>query len=332
MAVKTRVPNPNGEAAAKQILDRWKGDHFADACTAATEIGMIHSGCWMTDGRAREIIRTEFNRRKINDLHWSTVHAAFINGRDSVITTAQLKARYFPAPVADNDNEPADSPTSRDSLSALTDPGGVVSELVDWIVSSASRPSRELALSAVIPFVGALLGRRFASHSDLRTNFYVVALADSGYGKDHARSQLKRLITAAGLDRISGPNRFMTVDRKWLVFTQFKYRKRKAIHIEIPMRPELEELIEATPIGDTTFLLNAWARPFREHAFSVFFRGACDEAGLPHCTSHGLRKAAAARLAELGASEKEIMAITGHTTSKEIKRYTDAADKRILAV
>jgi hypothetical protein len=95
-------------------------------------------------------------------------------------------------------------------LSDHTNPGGVVSELIDWIVSSSSRPSRELALSAVLPFVGALLGRRFASPTDLRTNFYTVALADSGYGKDHARTQLKRLITAAGLDRFSGPNRFMS--------------------------------------------------------------------------------------------------------------------------
>jgi hypothetical protein len=59
-------------------------------------------------------------------------------------------------------------------LSDLTNPGGVVSELIDWIVSSSSRPSRELALSAVLPFVGALLGRRFASPTDLRTNFYTV--------------------------------------------------------------------------------------------------------------------------------------------------------------
>jgi hypothetical protein len=95
-------------------------------------------------------------------------------------------------------------------LGDLTNPCGVVSELIDWIVSSSSRPSRELALSAVLPFVGALLGRRIASPTDLRTNFYTVALADSGYGKDHARTQLKRLITAAGLDRFSGPNRFMS--------------------------------------------------------------------------------------------------------------------------
>jgi integrase len=56
-----------------------------------------------------------------------------------------------------------------------------------------------------------------------------------------------------------------------------------------------------------------------------------DDAGLPHCRAHGLRKAAAARLAELGAAEDEIMAITGHRRSKEIIRYTRGTRQRILA-
>jgi hypothetical protein len=45
-----------------------------------------------------------------------------------------------------------------------------------------------------------------------------------------------------------------------------------------------------------------------------------------------LRKAAARRLAEAGCSSKEIAAITGHTTLKEIERYTRAAEQRKLAV
>ena len=96
------------------------------------------------------------------------------------------------------------------TLADLTNPGGIVSDLVDWIVSSSSRPSRELALAAVLPFVGALLGRRFASPTDLRTNFYTVGLAGSGFGKDHARAQLKLLATEAGLEQFIGPNRFMS--------------------------------------------------------------------------------------------------------------------------
>jgi hypothetical protein len=105
-----------------------------------------------------------------------------------------------------NDKRVADKIT----LDELTDPGGLISDLVDWITSSAERPSRALALSAVIPFVGALAGRRFASPTNLRTNFYCIALASSGYGKEHARSQLKLLVTAAGLDKFTGPSRFMS--------------------------------------------------------------------------------------------------------------------------
>jgi len=42
-----------------------------------------------------------------------------------------------------------------------------------------------------------------------------------------------------------------------------------------------------------------------------------EQVGLPHCSAHGLlRKAAATRSADLRASEHEIMAITGHQTSK----------------
>jgi integrase len=44
-----------------------------------------------------------------------------------------------------------------------------------------------------------------------------------------------------------------------------------------------------------------------------------------------LRKAAATRLADNSATEKEIMSITGHTTMKEVERYTKAANQKKLA-
>lgn len=117
-------------------------------------------------------------------------------------------------PPADHDNDndaDADAlPESATKLSDFTHPGGLIEELIDWIISSAQRPSRELALSAVLPFVGALIGRRFETDTGLRSNVYTVALAGSGYGKDHARTQLKRLAARAQLDRFLGPNRFMS--------------------------------------------------------------------------------------------------------------------------
>jgi hypothetical protein len=46
---------------------------------------------------------------------------------------------------------------------------------------------------------------------------------------------------------------------------------------------------------------------------------------------HGLKKSALRRLAEVGATAHELMAISGHKTLAETQRYTDAADKTRLA-
>lgn len=117
----------------------------------------------------------------------------------------------------------------------------------------------------------------------------------------------------------------------WLVFTQHKNRNRSPIDMEIPIVPELRRIIEATPCGAETFLVTAYGKPFTANGFGSKVRAWCDEAVLPNCSIHGLRKAAAARLAELGRSEHEIMAITGHKTSKEVIRYTRAASQKIRA-
>jgi hypothetical protein len=49
------------------------------------------------------------------------------------------------------------------------------------------------------------------------------------------------------------------------------------------------------------------------------------------CVARGLRKATGRRLAEVGATTKEIMSILGHTTLAEAERYTEEADQIGLA-
>jgi len=116
-----------------------------------------------------------------------------------------------------------------------------------------------------------------------------------------------------------------------LVFTQDKNNRRSPVRLEIPILPALKAIIDASPTGDLTFLVTQFRRPFTANGFGNKMREWCNQAGLPHCSAHGLRKAIAARLAELGASEHEIMAVTGHRTSKEVSRYTRAARQRELA-
>lgn len=98
-------------------------------------------------------------------------------------------------------------------LDTMTTPGGLVEDLIDWIVCSSEQPSRTLALAAVLPLVAALAGSRYSTGDrDTRPNIYTVALAESGFGKEHARSQIKRLLMESQgvLDKFGGPARIMS--------------------------------------------------------------------------------------------------------------------------
>jgi integrase len=100
----------------------------------------------------------------------------------------------------------------------------------------------------------------------------------------------------------------------------------------IPVLPELDIVIAASRNDHLTFLTTKFGQPFTAAGFGNWFREQCDVAGLNHCSAHGLRKAAARRLAEAGCTEHEIGAITGHASLREIERYTKAVDQERLAV
>ncbi len=101
--------------------------------------------------------------------------------------------------------------------------------------------------------------------------------------------------------------------------------------LNIPAHSDLLSIIAATPSGHLTFLVTDYGRPFTPAGFGNRFRQWRNDAGLPHCTAHGLRKATATRLAERGATAHEIMSITGSRTLEEVERYTRAAQHSKLA-
>jgi len=78
---------------------------------------------------------------------------------------------------------------------------------------------------------------------------------------------------------------------------------------EKPWLPILARIVAASPCGDLTFLVTEYGKPFTAAGFGNWFRDRCNEAGLPQCTAHGLRKMGASRLAENGATEHELMAV-----------------------
>jgi integrase/recombinase XerD len=114
-------------------------------------------------------------------------------------------------------------------------------------------------------------------------------------------------------------------------FVQAKNEHRNPVAIDVPVHPDLAAAIEAAPSGHLNFLVTAFGKPFTPPGFGNWFRDRCDEAGLKHCSAHGLRKATAARLAERGATPHEIMAVTGHRSLDEVERYTKEAQRAGLA-
>ena len=101
--------------------------------------------------------------------------------------------------------------------------------------------------------------------------------------------------------------------------------------LDIPILPELAAILAETPANNLTFITTQFGKPFTANWFSDWFCGVCKQTGLPQCSAHGLRKAAARRLAEAGCTAHEIAAITGHASLREVTRYTKAADQRRLA-
>jgi integrase len=98
----------------------------------------------------------------------------------------------------------------------------------------------------------------------------------------------------------------------------------------IPVHEALAPIL-AEASSNLTFLLTDQGKPYTAAGFGNWFRDQCRAAGLHGCSAHGLRKAAARRLAEAGCTTHEIAAITGHASLKEVARYTEAVDRKRLA-
>lgn len=101
----------------------------------------------------------------------------------------------------------------------------------------------------------------------------------------------------------------------------------------LPAAPQLVEAISAMQrVGFKAFLVTDYGKPFSRAGFGNKMRSWCDEAGLPQCTAHGLRKAMARRLAEAGESQQAIKAVGGWKGDAEVSTYTAGADQRRLAI
>jgi Bifunctional DNA primase/polymerase, N-terminal len=102
----------------------------------------------------------------------------------SVRFGAAMKAH----PEADNDDVVETLPAVSDNSSGLPEalcyPPGAVGEFARWITACSRFPSPHLSLAASLALTAGLIGRRYKGPTGLRSNIYIVGLAESGFGKD----------------------------------------------------------------------------------------------------------------------------------------------------
>jgi integrase len=94
----------------------------------------------------------------------------------------------------------------------------------------------------------------------------------------------------------------------------------------------LKEALDKWPRLAATILTDAHGRPWKPQDLSHALPAALVRIGLSNDMNvHGLRKLAAAELADAGCSMHEIAAITGHQSLSMIQLYTKTADQERLA-
>jgi integrase len=103
------------------------------------------------------------------------------------------------------------------------------------------------------------------------------------------------------------------------------------VEVTLPTLPVLETTLKAGPCGDLTFIVGESGRPLTKESFGNLFRDACREARVPG-SAHGVRKIAATRAANAGATVAQLEAIFGWQGGAMASLYTRAADRRRLAI
>jgi integrase len=115
-----------------------------------------------------------------------------------------------------------------------------------------------------------------------------------------------------------------------LLFSETKGRARITTTHELPILPPLRRSIDATSTGHLVYLVTAYGQPHSVKGFGNWFKDRCRQAGLEDLSAHGLRKLAAQRCAEAGATNHQLMALFGWTNPQQAEVYTRKANRAKL--
>lgn len=116
-------------------------------------------------------------------------------------------------------------------------------------------------------------------------------------------------------------------------------QQKTGVDVWIPLHPKLRQHLEAMKLRKSVrtifaanhVLTNHYGMPWVPDSLRASFKRHSAKIGLRGKQLHGVRKTTASILGEIGCTPHMIMSITGHTSIKEVQRYTVGAEKRKLA-
>ncbi len=226
--------------------------------------------------------------------------------------------KYFTAPKAKRLLE------AKDTAGAATNRRKHLSALCSWGVDAghlSSNPVRDIK----------------AGRAAKGGGYYTWTIPDVEQFIEHHKVGSKAVL-ALGLLLFSGARRQDMVDLGkqhtrggWIRYVPKKTLYKRRDMSQKPLLPVLAHIIASSSCGSMTFLETEYGKPFTPAGFGNWFRDRCDQAGLPQCTAHGLKKAGATIAAENGATTRQLMAMFDWSTISQAEVYTRAADQKRLA-
>lgn len=133
----------------------------------------------------------------------------YLDERDSTIAVSSL-----PDIIVEPTKRKATKPKERPAFpEKLLNVGGSLGDLMEYTESQEYKPQPTLRFAGALALLSYLTARKISAYGKTRTNLHVVGLADSGSGKDAARSVNARILAACGAPAY--PERYKSASAFW---------------------------------------------------------------------------------------------------------------------
>lgn len=120
--------------------------------------------------------------------------------QDGVIFDAETGEALTRIEASDGASEPSGGGEG-DYVAEIMKRGGLVPDIMDYILANSRRPQRHFALAAALTVVATAAGRRLRTPTDSSLNLYQVLIVPTGKGKDTPLKAVSAIFKSAGLDR-----------------------------------------------------------------------------------------------------------------------------------